>query len=49
MKLAREIGDKIIFLSKGDIIWNGSKNTIENPNNQTVYNFVNGVVSDQAV
>jgi phospholipid/cholesterol/gamma-HCH transport system ATP-binding protein len=49
MKLAREIGDKIIFLSKGDIVWNGSKNTIDNPNNKTVYNFVNGVVSDQAV
>ena len=43
MSSARTISDKIHMLHKGEIIWEGNKDTIENTDNQFVVKFINGL------
>ena len=43
MSSARTISDKIHMLHKGQIIWEGNKNSIENTDNQFVVKFINGL------
>ena len=40
---ARTISDKIHMLHKGEIIWEGDKNSIEQTDNKYVTNFINGI------
>ena len=42
MSSARTISDKIHMLHKGEIIWEGNKNTIEQTDNPYVVQFING-------
>ncbi|CAI8322346.1 MAG: putative ribonucleotide transport ATP-binding protein mkl [Gammaproteobacteria bacterium] len=43
MSSARTISDKIHMLHKGQIIWEGNKNSIENTDNPFVVQFINGL------
>ncbi|MEC9075066.1 MAG: ATP-binding cassette domain-containing protein [Pseudomonadota bacterium] len=43
MSSARTISDKIHMLHKGQIIWEGNKNSIENTDNPFVLQFINGL------
>ncbi|QED23539.1 ABC transporter ATP-binding protein [Candidatus Deianiraea vastatrix] len=42
MKSAAKLGDKIIFLYKGQVIWSGSRDNLFSSNNQYLDQFVNG-------
>ena len=43
MSSARTISDKIHMLHKGEIIWEGNKDTIESTDNPFVVQFINGL------
>ena len=43
MSSARTISDKIHMLNKGEIIWEGNKDTIESTDNPFVVQFINGL------
>lgn len=42
MKSAKKLGDKILFLYKGEVLWNGTRDNLFDSGNQYLHQFVNG-------